>query len=192
MNALRCRVGIGIGVLMPVVALASEAHEAHAAPGISSLLFPILNFVIFAYVLVRYAWPSVRSGLAERRRLIEKGVAEAEETYRKVKTELQEIQTRTSRIQEDAEQILTQLRAEAERERAALVEAARKTAERIRSDARNLGEQEAVRAARRIREEMALLVTRRAAEALRQRLEQPDQERYLREFQTAVESGGAR
>jgi len=177
------------GPLLPVLAVASEAHETHAAPSISSLLFPVLNFAIFVYLLVRYAWPSVKSGLAERRRLIQEEVAEAEKVYRQVQTELREIQSRKARIQQEAEKILAQLHAEAEHERVALIEAARKTAERIRSDARRLGEQEAARAAQRIREEVALLVTQQAGEALRQRLTQPDQERFVREFQSAVESG---
>ncbi len=189
MSALRRWVwgSVASGVLVPALVAASEAHESHSTPSLESLLFPVLNFAIFVTLLVRYAWPAVKNGLAERRRLIQEEMAQAEKVYDQVQAELAEIQTRKARIQQDTERIVAQLRAEAEHERSALIEAAHKTAERIRSDARRLGEQEAARAAQKIREELALRVTERAAEALRQRLTQPDQERYVREFLSAVE-----
>ncbi len=173
------------------LAEAAEEHAAHAgdAPSVLDLFFPVVNFTIFAYLFSRYAWPGIRGALAERRKRIERELAEASVAEREAEGLLREIEARRGRLADDAKRLVAELRAEGERERAAVVEAARKSGERARRDARLLAEQESARVAARIRAEIAARVTEHVAGVLRERLDAGDQERLVREFLAGVGPG---
>ena len=172
------------------VAAAAEEHGEHAAdaaPSISTLVLPIANFTIFAFVFARYAWPPLRGALVERRKLVEKELAEGDRARKEAQAILAEIEARRAGLAAEGERLIREMREEAEHERTALVAAARQTADRIRSDARLLGEQEAERAAKAIREEVAGKVVARVAEALRERVKPEDEARFADEFVATVE-----
>jgi F0F1-type ATP synthase membrane subunit b/b' len=80
------------------------------------------------------------------------------------------------------------LRATAEQEAARLVEQGRQTAERIRSDARLLADQEARSARQALRGEVIDDTIRAATALIRSALGAADQERFVREF---VQGAGA-
>jgi F0F1-type ATP synthase membrane subunit b/b' len=174
------------------VALAAEEHAAHGAPSPSGLFLPLINFATFVGVFAYFAWPVIVSALAERRRLVEKDIAQADRVHAEASALLEEIRGRRDRLAEDAERLTRQIRTEAEHDRQRLVEEARRGAERIRADARLVTEQEAARAAKRIREELADQVVDRVVAVLRERLTRADSERFVREFAEAVEKGDVR
>ncbi len=174
------------------LALAPEEHAAHGAPALSSLFLPLINFATFVALFGYFAWPVIVSALAERRRLVEKDIAEADRVHREASALLDEIRARRERLAGDAERLVRQIRTEAEHDRQRMVEEARRGAERIRADARLVTEQEAARAAKRIREELADQVVDRVVAVLRERLTQADGERFVHEFATAVEKGDVR
>ncbi len=172
----------------------ADAAEEHAAdpahaPSVLDLFFPVVNFTIFAFLFSRYAWPAIRTALAERRKRIERELAEASTAEREAEERLGEIEARRGRLAEDAKRLVAELRAEGERERAAVVETARKSGERVRRDSRLLAEQESARVAARIRAEIAIRVTERVAGVLRERLDGREQERLVREFLAGLEPG---
>jgi len=168
------------------------AAEEHAAPALSTLFLPLINFATFVALFGYFAWPVIVSALADRRRLVEKDIAEADRVHRDASALLDEIRARRDRLAEDAERLMRQIRSEAEHDRQRVVEEARRGAERIRTDARLVTEQEAARAAKRIREELADQVVDRVVAVLRERLTPTDAERFVREFATAVEKGDLR
>jgi F-type H+-transporting ATPase subunit b len=176
----------GVGVAR---ALAAEGHAAHGLASPTSLFLPIVNFSIFLYLLFHYAWPVVRDALVDRRKLVEKELSDADRAYQEAKAMRAEVEARRARVQEDGERLMGELRAEAERDGVALLESARRSAERIRRDASMLGEQEAAQAAHRLRNEMAEEVVARAAALVRQRLTAEDEQRFIGEFVSAIETG---
>jgi F-type H+-transporting ATPase subunit b len=178
----------GVGVAR---ALAAEGHAAHGPASATSLFLPIVNFSIFLYLLFHYAWPVVRDALADRRKLVEKELSDADRAYQEAKSMRAEVEARRARIREDGERLMGEMRAEAERDGAALLEAARQSAERIRRDTRLLGEQEAARAAHRIRDEVAEEIVARVAALVRQRLTGEDDQRFVGDFVAAIETGEA-
>jgi F0F1-type ATP synthase membrane subunit b/b' len=105
---------------------------------------------------------------------------------------LADIEARQAGLRETADRLVREIRAEAEREREHLLEAARQGAERIRNDSRLLAEQEGNRAARLIREEVAAQVIAQVVAKLREQLTHEDEERFAREFVAAVEGGDLR
>lgn len=171
---------------------AEGAHAAHAEPSVADLLLPFVNFSIFAVLLAYFAWPAIRSALAERRKLVEKELSEADRARREAEAMLAEIEARRSRLREEGERLVRELRAEAEHERKRLLEAARQTALRISADARLFGEQEAARAAKTIRAEVAREVVSRVTKLVRERLTSGDEERFATEFVDSVEGGQMR
>jgi F-type H+-transporting ATPase subunit b len=176
--------------LLAGVAFAAEAHGAHEPPSLTtSLLLPILNFAGFVFLLYWFAWPAFLSALAERRRLIENELSEADRAQREAAAMHAEVEARRAHLGEEGERLIRELRGEGEAERVRLLETARQSAERIRVDARLLAEQETVRAGRQIREQVADQVIARVKAALRERLTNEDEERFVKEFVSAVETG---
>jgi F-type H+-transporting ATPase subunit b len=168
-------------------ALAAEEAGHHEPPSITSLFWPIINFAIFVAILARYAWPVVRDALVERRKAVENELAQGDRARAEAQAALAAIEARRASLAAERERIVRELRQEAEHDSAALVAAAQKTAERIREDARLVGEQEADRATRSIREDIAARVVANVAAALRERVSGDDEQRFVAEFVTTVE-----
>ncbi len=177
---------------LPGVAIAAEEHSSHGAPSLGSLVLPILNFATFAALLWHFTWPLIVRALSERKKLVEKEIAEADEIRRTAAAMLADIEARRAGLRGAGDRLLREIRAEAEREREHLLEAARQGAERIRHDARLLAEQEGNRAARLIRENVAAQVIAQVVAELREQLTRDDEERFAREFVAEVEAGDPR
>lgn len=185
------RRAIGAVAFIAFAATSASAAAAHTEPpSLTSLFLPAINFSIFLFVFFRYAWPLLRDALVDRRKLVQKELSEADRSYREAKAMLDEIEVRRAGVRAEGQRLLEQMKAEAERERKTLLEAARQGAERIRSDASLLGEQEAARAAQAIREQIAEAVIARVSSAVRERVTEGDDRRFVREFVGAVEAGG--
>jgi F-type H+-transporting ATPase subunit b len=177
-------------LLAGCVAFAAGAHSEGEAPSLTTSLFlPALNFAGFVFLLYWFAWPALLSALAERRRVIEKELSEADRAQREAAAMHAAVEARRAHLGEEGERLTRELRGEGEAERVRLLETARQSAERIRVDARLLAEQETVRAGRQVREQVADQVIARVKAALRERLTKEDEERFVREFVSAVETG---
>jgi F0F1-type ATP synthase membrane subunit b/b' len=186
-----------IGVLLTAalpgaVAVAAEEHTAHATPSLGSLALPFANFAIFVGLFWYFAWPLIVDALAARRKLAEKEILDADQTSRAAAATLADIEALRAGLHETGARLSRELRTDAEHERQRLLETARESAERIRKDAELLGTQEGERAARRIREEVATKVVSLVVAKLREQLTPGDEERFVREFVGAVESGATR
>lgn len=176
---------------LPALAATEAHHGEHHAPSITTLLFPAINFTIFALILWRYAWPAIRTTLADRRTRVEREMAEGEAAHREASSALEEIRLLRARSREHAEALLAEVRQEAGAQSRILIEAARKSAGRIERDAALLGAQEGDRAAHTLRAEIAGRIVARAADLVRERFGEADQRRAVADFLSGV-SGDAR
>jgi F-type H+-transporting ATPase subunit b len=192
---VRRRIAFAVVALAASAVIAAEPHAEEAAHGgasIESLFLPLLNFGLFAGLCWYYAWPVIRTALSERRRVVQKELAEADEVHRQARASLEEIQSRRDGVQQEGARLIADLRAQAQHDRERLSEAARQSAERIRKDAQLLAQQESMRAAHAIREEVATQVVARVTEELRKRLTAQDEQRFVSDFVRAVEQGAMR
>jgi F-type H+-transporting ATPase subunit b len=169
------------------LALAAEEAGHHEPASITSLFWPVVNFAIFVGIFARYAWPVVREALVERRKAVENELAHGDRARAEAQAALAAIEGRRASLAAERVRIVQELRQEAEHDSAALVAAARRTAERIREDARLVGEQEADRTVRTIREEIAARVVANVAAALRERVTGDDEARFVADFVETVE-----
>ncbi len=162
-------------------AWAATGAEAHT-PSITELLFPLINFLIFAYLVKRYGLPLIRQHLKQRReRLVEavttasRAKGEAEKYVRKYQESLEVLESQCERIREA-------LRAEGERERSRIMAEAEETAAKLKADADFLADQEIKMARQQVRAEMALLAEAAAERVIRQHMAAADQDRMVDSF----------
>ena len=169
------------------VALAAAGGGEHHEASIADLFWPVLNFSLFLVLLWRYAWPVVKTAVSDRRAHVEAEIGEASRAHAEARAAFDEIEAIRARESAAREQMLADLRGEAERDRAMLIEAARRAAGRMREDARRVGESEGARAVREIRRAVAAEAARRAEEELRRVVGEAEQRRFIGEFLGGVE-----
>ncbi len=164
-------------------AWASAAAEAeHHAPSINQIWFPVVNFLIYAFIIKRYAVPLVRDFLRSRREEVLKTIKEAGDSKRQAEAVVQDYKTRLGQLDKEVQSIQAELRAEGEREKTKLLSEAEAQAAKIKEDARFLADQEVRVARQKLREEMADQAEARAREMVQQHLSVADQGRLVEDF----------
>jgi F-type H+-transporting ATPase subunit b len=156
-------------------------HGAHE-PGIGDLLFPAINFAIFAFVAVRFLGGPIREYFRERTERLRDGL----EAGKRAQQQAQELQARLASDMRDLPQLQERLKADllatARETRAALLAQGRHAAERIRADAALVAEQEGQAARRAVRAEIVEEAVRQATIVVRETVTPDDQARFVREF----------
>lgn len=160
---------------------AGAGAEPHAAP-ISQLLFPVLNFLIFVYLIKRFVVPLIQGYLKSRREGVLTAVREADEGKKQAETTVRDYRERLARLDAEVRGIQEALKAEGEREKNKLLREAEGLAAKIKEDTRFLAEQEIKVARQKIREEMAERARTTATELVRRNLSPADQGRLVDEF----------
>jgi F-type H+-transporting ATPase subunit b len=163
---------------------AVEAEE-HAA-SVGELIFPLVNFLIFLYLIKRFVLPFARDYFKSRREGIAQSIREADEAKQRADALVRDYKNRLAKLTEEIRSIREALRAEGEREKAKLLAEAGEIAQRIQADADFLADQE-VRLARQELRRAIVAAARAAAERLiQQNLTAADQKRMVAEFLSEV------
>jgi len=180
---------LAVLLLSIVWAVPAAAAEEHAA-SVTELLFPFINFVIFLYLIKRFALPLVAGFLKSRREGIAASIREADEAKQRADALARDYQNRLARLAEEARAIRESLRADGEREKTKLLTEATEIAARIKSDTDLLAEQEIRQARQALRGEIVDAARAAAETLIRQNFGPADQKRLVAEFLTEV--GAAR
>lgn len=162
-------------------AASGAAEEAHGA-SLFQIVFPLVNFLIFAYLIKRYLMPVLRDYLQERRGRIVSAVKEAEEERARAEAIVREYQERLAGLEGQAKALREDLRQEGERGRARLVAEAEESAVKINADADLLAQQEVKAGRQQLRAEIASMARHQAAATLQRELTAADQQRLAEEF----------
>lgn len=163
-------------------AWASAAEAEHHAPSIHQIWLPLGNFLIFAFILVHYAFPLVRDFLRSRRDEVLATVREAAAKKQQAEAIVQDYKQRLARVEQEMDSIVASLRAEGEREKNKVLSDAQALADNIKEDARFLANQEVKTARQKIREEMANQAEAGARELVQHHLSPTDQGRLVEDF----------
>lgn len=177
MSALAC--------LMVSTAWAAAGDGAHA-PSVTELLFPLINFLIFAYLVKRFGLPLLRQHLKQRREAMVEAVATAHQAREDAAGQVRKYRGLLDVLDEECVRIREGLRAEGERERARIVAEAEESAAKLKADADFLAEQEVKMARQQIRGEIASLAQEAAARVIRQHLAAADQDRMVENFSQRI------
>src|SRR5258706_11746658 len=114
-------------------------------PNFGLLIWTFLGFLVFLFILGKYAWPAITKGLKQR----EQGIADSLATAEKIKAEM-------SQMKNENEALL----AKAREERAQLLKEARETKDKIINEAK---EQSKIEANKIITEAQAAIDTQKMA-----------------------------
>ncbi|MBI2357373.1 MAG: ATP synthase F0 subunit B [Deltaproteobacteria bacterium] len=169
-----------------VWAAGSGAEEAHGVAWFQ-LIFPLVNFLIFAYLVKRYLLPVMRNYLSERRSRVVNAVREAEQEHARAEAMVRDYRDRLAGLEAETRELREMLRQEGDRLRAKLVAEAEELAAKIKADAGFLADQEVKAGRQQLRSELAALAHDQAAELLRRQLSPEDQRRLVEEFVHGVE-----
>lgn len=167
-------------------AWASEAH----APSIHEIWFPLINFLIFLYLIKRFAVPVARDHFRTRHEGIRRLVAEAAAAKDQAETRAQEYRDRLARLKEEVKRIHETFTSEGEREKARMLREAEGQAAKVKADADFLVGQEMKVAQARLLQETARLAHASAEKMIRSHLTPEDDKRLADEFVTKL--GGLR
>jgi len=169
-------------ILSVAQAWASAAEAEHHAPSITQILFPLGNFLIYAYIIKRFALPLVRDFLRSRRERILTSIETAAESKKQAAAAVSSYQAELAGIQRKVDAIQAELQAEGEREKGKLIAEAETLAAKIKDDAVFLADQEVKIARQKIRYDMAVQAESTARELLGRHLSSGDQDRLAEDF----------
>ena len=169
--------------LAPTAALASEGGEGGA---LSSILWHLLNLVIFLALLVWLAGPRLRAFLFQRRKEIEGQLDEARRLRADAQARDAEWRGKLDGLQAEASRITTEARELGRIEREKILAQAREQAERIRQDAERAASQEMARARTELRDEAVRLAMKMAARMVSENVNEEDQRRLVEEYLQSV------
>lgn len=162
-------------------AWAAPAGE-HSSSSIHDIWFPLANFLIFAYIIKRFALPIAADYLRSRRQEALTAIARAAEGRQRAEALVAEYQQRLAQVEHETESIRTLLQRDAERERGRLLHEAETMATKIKEDARFLAAQEVKVARQLIRREIAEQAESRARELILRHLSATDHARLVQQF----------
>lgn len=176
-------------VLLVAELWAAAGTEKHAS-AIAELVFPLINFLIFAYIVWRYGVPFLRRHLRSKREQILASVESAAQSQRRARERFEEYRGKLARLDEEMRKLRDELREEGERERARLLQQAEELSKRIRAEAGWVADWEVRVARQKVREELARRVQESAEQLVKAHLAPSDQRRMVEDFLSRV--GGER
>jgi F-type H+-transporting ATPase subunit b len=175
---------LGLVPAGPLFASEGAAEEAHHGPAasVSELLYPAINFAIFAVILVRYVVPALREFLRRRAEDIVSAAATSRTLLTEAEALLAVARARANGVASERETIRTDVVTAATQQAARLHDEAEETGRRRLADAALVAGQERRRALEEVRAEIAALATSLAESRLRAALSSDDQRRFVQEF----------
>ncbi len=162
--------------------------EEHAA-SVFDLVFPVINFLLFVYLLKRAGGDTIRNYLQERRAQVISALDAAAAAKAEADRLHAELRERLGQVQEEAENLRRDLCASAELQRDRRLKGARDAVARIKKDAQLVAEQEVRAATAALRDETVNAAVAETVALLRRQIRDADQERFLGDFVREVQAG---
>src|SRR5262249_53441678 len=148
-------VTIAAALALPRLAAAAEAGHAHHVPSIGDLLFPVVNFAIFAFIFVTYALPALREYLRRRSEDAATATREAAAALAAATDAMTALERRRSALAGERDSIVRDLVDTATQQAGRLQAQAEESGARRRADAELVATQERQRALDAVRAEVA-------------------------------------
>lgn len=178
-------------LLYPMIAFAAGGgghHESDPAEQWKIFAFSVTNFLIFAYLIRRFAGPPIRDFLAKRRSEVRNAIEAADRAKAEADRVKAEFEARAAKLGETKAELIAEVKAIAEAEHDRVIAAANEAADRMRRDAELTAESDLARARRELRREAAVLASELAAKMIEEKLNDAERERLLRDFISRVQA----
>jgi F-type H+-transporting ATPase subunit b len=151
-----------------------------------------ITFLIFLWIMKRFAWPALMSVLDERQRRITEGFQEIERKQAEVGRLVAEHDARMKGVEEEARARIQEAVADGRRVSAELIENARDEAAKITERAQRNVQLEIAKARIELRDEVIAMAIGAAERLMRERLDEEANRRLVAAFIQDLESGGGR
>lgn len=160
------------------VAYASEAGGAHGLNW-KDFLFRVVNFILFAGIIWKFAGSKIVDTLSGRRKNIETQLVDLAERREEAEKQLAEVETSIANIKQEREAIVAEFQAQGEKLKASIIAEANQSAEKILAQAKLSADQERRAAVKQVRAEVAELVVETAEELLTKKLNAKEQTKLI-------------
>lgn len=167
--------------LTPTLAIAAESGGEESGSW-GALVFYVINFLLFAAILWKYALPAARNFFRDRAFGIRETIAKADAAFRDAQELANRAAERMARLEAEKAQIASDLADETVFQIGRIYDAAQEAAARIRRDAELSAAAMSENAQRRVREALARSAGSLARELVTKSLEPGDQVRLLSGF----------
>jgi len=157
-------------------------HHAEQVPTIVDLLWPVVNFVLFVWLLRHFLAGPLREFFRARTERLRDELATGDRARRDAEALRAQLAKDIADLPAARERLKADLLSTAARERDHLLAQAKQTAERIRRDAVLVAEQQVSSARRALRDDLVASAVREATTLLRSATQPTDQERFVTEF----------
>lgn len=180
-----------LALAAPAVARAAGGEAAAHGPNWGMFVAAVFNLAVLAAILVRFARQPVRNFLIQRSRRIARAIEDAERRLEEADSEVTSWRDRLARVGQETEELIRLAGEATDAERQRRLRRASATAERIRTEASGVAEQELGRAREELRAEVADLSAGIAASLVREGLRPEDDRRLVAECVDRLEGGAA-
>ncbi len=180
--------GAGTAVVAAAPAAEGETADGHAAESgvpidfkLDLALWSLIVFVLFLFVLKKFAWGPMIEGLDKREAGIRKSIADAEDARRKAQAMLAEYEQKLKNAEQTVSAMVAEARRDAERTSQDLIAGAQKEMQAIRNRAKDDIEQARDTALAEVFSSVNAQVIRATEHVLGRTLTESDQDRLVNE-----------
>ncbi|MGB9668514.1 MAG: F0F1 ATP synthase subunit B [Thermosulfidibacteraceae bacterium] len=169
------------------ILLASSGHEGGGHHvDIKMEIFRIVNFLIFVFLIYKFAGKSIKKLFSDRVENIRRGLEEAERAYEEALRKYNEAKGIVGRLGDEVKAINENARREAEEQVKRIKEETERMVERLREQAKSACDLEIKRAKRELEKEAADLAISIAKDILVKNVTSEDHRRLLEEYMNKV------
>ncbi len=178
------------GATMLLVAFSAVAYAAEhgGEHGLNwmDFIYRCINFALVAGLIVWLAGGKMKQFFKGRSIQIENELADLDTRKVDAEKRLKEIEASISNLEEEKQKILADYKAQGEKLKAAIIEAAEQSAVQIKEQASRTAENEMKQAVVEMRAELAELVTAAAEKSIKEKLSEKDHEKLVDEYLAKV------
>ncbi len=167
-------------------ASAAEGHALFTAENVKDYGLRILNFVIFAFLLYKFAGAKAKDFFVGRRDGIKQDLDDLQSRQAEAEKELKKVEASIANMAQEKQQILDDAKAQGETIKAAIIEKAKNDAEALTEQAKRTASNEAAAAIETIRGEMAEMVIEAAEKIVAEKLSAEDHDKLVDDYLTKV------
>jgi len=168
-------------IIMVSLAVAAE-HGGGDGRRIWDMIWRIINFAILVVILYKLLADRVRKYFSERRTEIAQLLEDVDKAKRDTDSRHAEYEEKLKDVEKDIQEIRQMLLGEIEKEKARIIEEGKRTSERLIEQAKDTAQQEIQKAKTGLKEAVADMACKLAADIIEEKITADDQKRIIEEY----------
>jgi len=179
---------ISVNILFAAIAFAEEAaHGGHEEVTFMGDWLPrLVNFAIIASVVVYFARKPIRDFFANRTAEIAKAMKDSQEARERAVAALTDLEQKIKEMEAETVRMVADAQARGEKDKKELIEEGRKVAQDVQAQVKQGIDSELLKAKAALAAEAALLALDLAEGRIKQKINNQDHERIVKEYITKV------